>query len=58
MNTTYYDDQLARVGTPQQGKVSIKLLHDRGAFTNWLSLNDESALVLIEWLKNNFNKTK
>lgn len=48
---TYYKDQLAKL--TGNTAVNIKLVNSGGE-TNWLSLNDESATALVEWLKDNY----
>ena len=55
-NTEYYETQLNRVKVgmtvyPPAFKI---FANTNGEDTNHLSLNNESAKVLIEWLKNNF----
>lgn len=50
----YYKDQLNRINTDQifPAKVQFMCLDNK---TNWLSLNEESAAEIIEFLKLKFN---
>lgn len=50
----YYKEQLAKIEPKALGSAANIQITKNGVKTNWLSLNDESAKVLTEWLKENF----
>lgn len=54
--TSYYNNQLGRVkvGLTEYSPTIKIFANGNGENTNHLDLNNESAKVLIEWLKNNF----
>jgi len=58
MNTKglYYAEQLQKVeiGATEYAPTIKIFANGNGSDTKHLSLNDESAKVLIQWLKNNF----
>lgn len=47
IKTNYYENQLKRVHVPEGHTPSININHQ----TNWMDINEESAPVLIEYLK-------
>lgn len=50
----YYEDQLSLIKNPKMGfPAKVKIEHETGS-TKWLSLNNESAQVLVNWLNENF----
>lgn len=55
MSTKYYEDQLARVGSPEPNTLTAKFIHTKGPFTNWLAINKDSAQVLVNWLNSQYN---
>lgn len=57
IDETYYKDQLNKVVTTNEFAPSIKIVSNTGLVsqeTKYLSLNEKSAKVLIEWLNNHF----
>lgn len=55
----YYTTQLERIGNPHTGAAPLfKLTHhtpESDTHTNWLSLNDDSATALVNWLNDHYN---
>lgn len=52
---TYYKDQLAKIQGNTVGFPAKINIRKNELSTNWLSLNDDSATALVEWLKENYN---
>lgn len=51
----YYKDQLAKISGNDLGyPAQIKITKNSDS-THWLSLNDESATALVNWLTSNYN---
>jgi len=50
----YYSDELKRISTKSEFPAQVKLSDAEGNKTKFLSLNKESAKVLVEWLTTNF----
>lgn len=51
---TYYKDQFDKIKANDLGyPAQVKITKD-GKATHWVSLNDESATLLVQWLKTNF----
>lgn len=55
-NYNYYLDQLDQIKNHDEYASLIKVRGCSDIETNWLSLNEESAKVLIEWLTKNYLK--
>lgn len=53
-NKTYYTKQIEYANATSENNGQIKLIGSNKS--NWLTLNKDSAEVLIEWLTNNFVK--
>jgi len=57
----YYESQLEKIGNPNTGYQSkIKISHGEiaGLHTNWLSLNNESATIIVNWLQLHYSISK
>lgn len=52
----YYSEQLKRINLKSEFPAQVKLSDGEGNKTNFLSLNKESAKVLVKWLTANFLK--
>jgi len=52
----YYSGELAKINTNSEFAPTIKITGSNGNQTKQLSINKESAEVLIKWLQNNFVK--
>jgi hypothetical protein len=51
----YYQNELSKVNTKSSYPANIQICDGDGSNkTKWLSLNAESAEVLVAWLKNNY----
>lgn len=50
----YYKDQLSKIAGNDLGFPAQVKLTKNNKKTNWLSLNDESATALVEWLRENY----
>lgn len=56
--SVYYKNQLDRLKINEtEYPINVKFSSDKGQ-TNYMNLNDESATVLVKWLKENFQVTE
>ena len=54
----YYEEQINNIGNPKSGfAAKVQITSDKGK-TKWLSLNDESASLLVKFLSEHYNITK
>lgn len=51
---SYYESEMKKINTNGFYSPKIKV-RDEDSETKWINLNDESARVLIKWLKKEFN---
>jgi hypothetical protein len=50
----YYKNELSKVNLKSEYAPNIKINSGEGDSTKWFNLNQESAEILVAWLKNNF----
>jgi len=57
MKTNYYADQLSKIDVNNHYNPLVKIVsgNDKG-HTNYMDINEESAVILIKWLNDNFIK--
>lgn len=51
---SYYKDQLSKINCNGMYSPSFQFRDEDGQ-TKWMNLNQDSATILIKWLKQNFN---
>jgi hypothetical protein len=52
----YYEEQISKVDhISSNDRMRLKIETESGKSTNWLPLNDQSAEVLIKFLRDNYN---
>ena len=52
---SYYDSELEKIGNPREGYTPSIKITGSTAFTNHMSLNDESVNTLVDWFKEHYN---
>lgn len=55
-STNYYTNELKGIKTDGEYYPTFQVKNGEGEYkTKWMDLNDDSAKVLYDWLKNKFN---
>ena len=51
----YYLDELRKIDTKTEYAPTVQIRNGNLGATKWINLNEDSAEVLVKWLKNEFN---